>query len=204
MKTATPLKFRLVPWHLAAVIQEQAAATKNGGWVMTLDWVPTVLDLEAPYTLAFIPPADEVGWRCPFSRDATADELHVLEVELQARSGGDSPDDVAAYWCARLSAALMATELLAQFTAVEPGRQLARERVEALVLAVENLGDAFERATAPWVAEAVEFITQAIGAEGEHHKQWALDQAARLLMGPENYAAFRAHAGPDYDEGIAP
>jgi len=59
--------------------------------------------------------------------------------------------------------------------------------------------------------EALEFIFQWGGIDGGHHKQWTLDQVARILAGDkyeQMVAEYKAgEDGPDtyeWDEGIAP
>ena len=59
--------------------------------------------------------------------------------------------------------------------------------------------------------KAIEFIFEWGGIDGGHHKQWTLDQVARILAG-EDYERFvdsfkNGDDGPDtyeWDEGIAP
>lgn len=59
------------------------------------------------------------------------------------------------------------------------------------------------------IQQAVE-IAQRFGMiDGEHHKQWVIDQMVRTLLGPEGYAEWLAdtNSDPEYapwDEGIAP
>lgn len=61
------------------------------------------------------------------------------------------------------------------------------------------------------IDEALGLIRQYGGIDGEHHKQWVLDQVVRALTG-DNYAAWvveqrAGEDGPDtydWDEGIAP
>jgi hypothetical protein len=58
--------------------------------------------------------------------------------------------------------------------------------------------------------EALDFIMQWGGIDGDHHKQWVLDQLVRILA--DDYDAWVAEAkagedGPDtygWDEGLAP
>ena len=58
--------------------------------------------------------------------------------------------------------------------------------------------------------KALDFIMRWGGFDGNHHKQWVLDQLARILA--DDYDAWVAEAkagedGPDtydWDEGIAP
>ncbi|MFH0829760.1 MAG: hypothetical protein V1887_01195 [Candidatus Aenigmatarchaeota archaeon] len=62
--------------------------------------------------------------------------------------------------------------------------------------------------------KVVELITRYGGIEGEHHKQWLLDQTMMALLGPKDYKAWRStydnykdKDGEKYDEwdkGIAP
>lgn len=55
------------------------------------------------------------------------------------------------------------------------------------------------------VERALELIDRSGGVDGEHHKQWVLDQAVRVLA--PNYAAWvqkRKDEGYDWDIGIAP
>ena len=57
------------------------------------------------------------------------------------------------------------------------------------------------------IEEAIAAITQHGGVDGAHHKQWALDQALRALMGEERYRQWIADSeaeGYEWEEGIAP
>ena len=47
----------------------------------------------------------------------------------------------------------------------------------------------------------IDLLIEVGGIEGAHHKQWALDQALRVLMG-ESYEYL--HLVQEWDQGIAP
>lgn len=77
---------------------------------------------------------------------------------------------------------------------------------ESLLLAARNtlpglIAEAY-RARA-----AREIIDRYAGIDGEHHKQWVLDQVMRRLMSPHAYHAWVASVyedGYEWDRGIAP
>jgi hypothetical protein len=61
------------------------------------------------------------------------------------------------------------------------------------------------------IEETVEFAFEYGDIDGEHHKQWIIDQMIRILLGPEysvwvdrhnTYNATQDH--PPWDTGIAP
>lgn len=59
------------------------------------------------------------------------------------------------------------------------------------------------------VGKAVRLIERFGSFDGEHHKQWVLDQVLRALLGAKGYRAWVVdmNADTDYspwDEGIAP
>jgi hypothetical protein len=64
------------------------------------------------------------------------------------------------------------------------------------------------------ITGAVGLIHRYGGIDGDHHKQWVLDQVLRVLLGPEGYAEFarKFPLGPDgeedhyseWDRGTAP
>ena len=66
----------------------------------------------------------------------------------------------------------------------------------------------------PRVKEALELIERYGGIDGGHHKQWVIDQVARVLTGPDYPAWVKMMKGNvdpdsgdmeyDWDEGIAP
>lgn len=53
------------------------------------------------------------------------------------------------------------------------------------------------------IDDAITLIYDYGAYEGEHHKQWVLDQVIRLLMDEDQYDTFRM-LNEDWDEGIAP
>ena len=72
-------------------------------------------------------------------------------------------------------------------------------RVEELNLDLD--GDIESR-----VRQAINLLEDLSGFDGAHHKQYAIDQAIRLLLEDEdglNYKRWR-ESRPDWDEGIAP
>lgn len=58
------------------------------------------------------------------------------------------------------------------------------------------------------IKQALEIVGKFGGIDGEHHKQWVLDQVVRALS--DNYDEWEQKAGEDgpdtyeWDEGIAP
>lgn len=56
------------------------------------------------------------------------------------------------------------------------------------------------------IADALDRIDRSGGVDGEHHKQWALDQVVRILAGKgyAQWVAKRVADGYAWSEGIAP
>lgn len=61
------------------------------------------------------------------------------------------------------------------------------------------------------VEDAIGMILENGGFDGNHHKQWVLDQTLRILLGDRYDERMREYRGPDengdtysWDEGIAP
>ena len=53
----------------------------------------------------------------------------------------------------------------------------------------------------------LDYLTIGLLTDGDHHKQWCLNEALKLLLGEENYEKYRRElADEDYEfeEGIAP
>jgi hypothetical protein len=53
------------------------------------------------------------------------------------------------------------------------------------------------------IGKALDMIARDGSFDGGHHKQWVLDQVARILCGPDP-RAYEAWCPEDWDEGIPP
>lgn len=55
--------------------------------------------------------------------------------------------------------------------------------------------------------EAINFIKESCDIDGDHHKQWVIMQALKILLGEEQYIKEKRIAesyGFEIDEGVAP